>query len=168
MGLELDTVYRGAKIHQWLDRLDNVAKNQLAIKEFIHFPEEVPEPEGVRVTLEEVEGDGGHFVVNIYAEGFSDEGFNSFQFDADFPEGVQFVSGECDLPNFYFFARPTDALCGAYAGEIYKPEGRCLLASLTFTGPFPAAFLVDLKRVKISAWTTRHTILETDRVHPGD
>lgn len=135
-------------------------------------------------TLEEVETDLG-FVVQVWAENIHDIGhFNSVQFDFDFPPGTNFtnaVAGKIvDGDGWLSFALGTDGhekegLFGAFASKEDGVDGMEdgvddaeLLCTATFTGPFAAAFLVDIKRVKMSYGATRFPIAKTERVTPGD
>lgn len=143
------------------------------------YASDKPDPNAGKVvfSLREIETDFG-FAIEVYADNIKDP-FSSVQFDWDFPPGVDFKSAVpseiIDGEGWMSFALPTDlhpneGLFGAFASTMDRvvADGKTLIATGRFTGPFAAAFLVDIKRVKMSDGGVRLPIANTERVTPGD
>ncbi|MCH7909717.1 MAG: hypothetical protein IIB38_08885 [Candidatus Hydrogenedentes bacterium] len=183
--LTLDTEVGGVSLRLLFDVAEANRRNVKGLMDLTGYTP--PEPEvnkeaEVVFILDEIEGDAGEFEINVWAQNTAAVGkFNSFQFDADFPPGVNFISATKGpiVIDFAFFAlgtdgHPKEGLVGAYASISRAKDDSAvrvvglLLATLNFTGPFAAAFGVDLKRVKMSAGAKRFPIRKTDRITPGD
>ena len=171
----LDLVYEGATLRQYLDRSNEQAKWVRKLREFVEFPDEVPELTGnISIELKGYNTSTDEFTIDVIAHGVTDE-FNSFAFDADFPGDVQLTGANFDgLPDRWFSyvkmeeGHPKNGLCGGYSGSPYKPEdGNVTLATLSFRGPLEAREHVVLTRVRMSFWTYHLNVLEKKRITPG-
>ncbi len=187
MSLELTTVVGkgGVTAKQRFDQVGAHADRLRQITRELSLPDLGTPPDvnagKIIFTLSDTEIDNG-FVIEVFAEGLADVGpFTAVQYDFDFPPGVNFISGLggaiIDGPGWSSFALGTDGhakegLFSAYASRQVAAEapssGKVLIGSGTFTGPFEAAPLVDIKRVKVSYGAERFPIANTDRVTPGD